>query len=318
MPTADLHGTDLGRHSFAQRIEEELHNRGQTLAQAITLRDLYFRISLLGACNLNCVFCHNEGAPKGFTLDLDFAMDALTKAYDIGFRRIQFTGGEPLLHPKVDCFVREARKLYPRVGITTNGVYLQQRIGDLVDAGITNIHVSLQTESLEIVGSCRQWAIPEWLAPILELADKRAFTIRLNLPVPHSKLTQAGRFLKDVSVFGCDIHVFSILSNGQVSPSTAQLQHLTLLVTRENDRREAEGTKGRVYHRGYKTPSGFRCNTCEAYAGCKEQSRSLRLGADRVLRPCLASRKWDIALVHPDSLEQDLREAALLSIDYTW
>ena len=58
--------------------------------------------------------------------------------------------------------------------------------------------------------------------------------------------------------------------------------------------------------------------TCEAYAGCKEQSRSLRLGADRVLRPCLASRKWDIAFVHPDSLGQNLSEAALLSIDYTW
>ena len=160
-------------------------------------------------------------------------MDTLTKAYDIGFRRIQFTGGEPLLHPKVDCFVQRPESCI-LVLASPLMVCILDRSGDLVDAvGITNIHVSLQTESLEIAGSCRQWAIPEWLTPILDLADKRAFTIRLNLPVPNSKLTQAGRFLKDVSVFGCGKDVFSILSNGLVSPSTAQLQHLTLLVTRE-------------------------------------------------------------------------------------
>ena len=51
------------RQVILARIHNRLAERGHTLNDAIAERSLYFRISLVGACNLSCPFCHNEGAP---------------------------------------------------------------------------------------------------------------------------------------------------------------------------------------------------------------------------------------------------------------
>jgi hypothetical protein len=48
-----------------------------------------------------------------------------------------------------------------------------------------------------------------------------------------------------------------------------------------------------------------------------EQSHSLRLGADLVLRPCLATRHWDAPL-RASAINESVTEAALLALDYRW
>lgn len=297
-------------------IRKRLTDRRATLAEAIAERDLYFRVSIVGACNLSCTFCHNEGAPKQGKIKLETVDAAVAAAVRVGFTRVQLTGGEPLLRPDVAEFVHMARQHVDDVGVTTNGVYLPRRVASLMDAGLTRMHVSLQTESLIGAGSAERWGIPDWLAPTVDLASRGAFRLRVNLPVPADTLTQAERFLHEVTATGIDVKVFAVLPEGEVRGQQYPLDQLEALVMRVNETRNADD-QGSVLLRGYRPPEGIRCGTCPDRDRCMEQSHSLRLGADMILRPCLATRIWDAPL-NGQSIDENVTNAALLALDYRW
>lgn len=303
------------RSTVVTNLRNRLDQSGKTLAQAITESDLYFRVSLVGACNLSCPFCHNEGASLNGRMDLTFGIQAIKAATGVGFRRVQFTGGEPLLHPQVSYFVEQAKKFVADVGITTNGTFLQKNIQRLLEAEITRVHVSLQVESLVEAGQNGDWGIPAWLSPMLDLAATKRIFLRLNMPVPGDKLAQAKSFLESISQFGCDLKVFSILPEGKSLSSQYPLEDLMKIVDQENERRRRAGVEGEVFLRSYRPPQGVRCPTCPDFGRCKEQSHSLRLGADHVLRPCLATREWD-SLLTLGNMTKQIEEASLLALDF--
>lgn len=304
------------RASVLASIQQRLNDAGATLADAIRKRDLYFRVSVIGSCNLSCAFCHNEGAPTRGKMTVDHALRAVTAAAQIGFRRVQFTGGEPLLHPNIGQFVASARTVVDDVGVTTNGTYLIDKLPALLEGGIQRIHISLQTESLAEAGQGGSWGIPDWLAPALQYASEGRYFLRLNLPVPADSLPAAEDFLELLIPRSCDIQAFSILPEGETAQVPFPITELEALVARANQRRQELGARGRVLLRGFRPPTGIRCASCFDRDRCKEQSHSLRLGSDGNLRPCLATRSWDSAL--SDELVESLREAALLALDYSW
>ena len=304
------------RECMLAAIRQRLLDRGTTLREAILQRRLYFRISLAGACNLACSFCHNEGAPARGRMQFAFAVQAIRAAKEVGFSRIQFTGGEPLLHPQIAAFVSAARQVTDDVGVTTNGTFLPSVLDCLIRARISRVHISLQTESLENAGSRGSWGIPDWLEPALRFANEGCYQLRLNLPVPASSLRMAEHFLDLLIPFGCDVQAFSILPEGTTARERYPVADLEAMVSRANQRRSGQ-TLARVSLRGFRPPTGIRCRRCAEFERCKEQSHSLRLGADGILRPCLATRMWD-GMLCEDAMQADITEAAALALDYTW
>lgn len=311
-----VHLQDHARTFFLSKIRNRLLESGKTLEDMIAARGLYFRLSLVGACNLSCEFCHNEGAPTTEKMNIEFATQAMEVAASLGFTRVQFTGGEPLLHPRIADFVKMATQIFPDVGVTTNGTFLNRHIADLVNAKINRIHVSLHTQVLSIPGS-DAWKVPNWLIPVLEYARQNKIILRFNLPVPENRLEQTRHFLQKVAHYGCDLKVFSILPTADRNEERYPMEQLADIVAYENARRFVFSQSGRVELRGYRPPSGIRCKTCSDFEDCRETSHSLRLGADRVLRPCLATRRWD-SLLTEQNMRSQIEEAALLAIDYQW
>ncbi|MCJ7857858.1 GTP 3',8-cyclase MoaA [Corynebacterium kalidii] len=114
------------------------------------------RISLIDKCNLRCTYCMPaEGLPWLKKDELLTAEEAVRLA-DIGVRvlgvkDIRFTGGEPLVRKDLADIVRGVRTMHPEVSIsiTTNGIGLDKRIDELVDAGLTRVNVSLDTVDRE-------------------------------------------------------------------------------------------------------------------------------------------------------------------------
>jgi hypothetical protein len=135
----------------------------------------------------------------------------------------------------------------------------------------------------------------------------------LNLPVGADDIARAGAFLQRID---CDIKVFSILPEGHLRSAPYPLTQLEDMVRRANAERMQRNCPGKVELRGYRPPTGIRCGSCADRDRCKEQSHSLRLGADLLLRPCLATRAWDQPLTAP--FESTIRDAALLALDYEW
>lgn len=323
MPTKNLVSLSLtrrravGRSSVLETIGQRLDERGQDLAAAIAERELYFRISVVGTCNLSCTFCHNEGAPTSGKITLAAVERAIQAAVEVGFTRVQFTGGEPLLRPDIGEFVGLARHYVTDVGVTTNGTYLPLRLDDLVENGLHRLHVSLQVEPLTEAGRGGKWGLPDWLMTTVRRSADGEFGVRFNLPVPADCLDRAEAFLHLITEQGVDVKVFSVLPEGELRDDAYPLAALEAVVARVNAA-NAHRVAGEVFIRGFRPPAGVRCPGCAERERCLEQSHSLRLGADLQLRPCLATREWDSAFPPTGEATDAVRRAALLALDYRW
>ncbi|MBI2389182.1 MAG: radical SAM protein [Deltaproteobacteria bacterium] len=89
-------------------------------------------VELTGQCNEQCVHCYAESGPQvESALDRDTVRAALRDARELGFRVVQFTGGDPLLCPDLVEHVALARELgFEIVEIYTNGLALTDALLD--------------------------------------------------------------------------------------------------------------------------------------------------------------------------------------------
>jgi MoaA/NifB/PqqE/SkfB family radical SAM enzyme len=80
-------------------------------------------IELTDRCDLKCKHCYTSAGPRGSTyLDRSVVETLITQAGATGYRRVQFTGGEPLLHSDLPQLVQRAFAAHiPAVEIFTNG-----------------------------------------------------------------------------------------------------------------------------------------------------------------------------------------------------
>ena len=60
------------------------------------------RISITAACNMKCVYCHNEGNTKMAMLTKEQIREIVEASKDFELKKIRITGGEPLVSPYVE------------------------------------------------------------------------------------------------------------------------------------------------------------------------------------------------------------------------
>jgi len=76
-------------------------------------------------CNYNCKFCFSRKLDAEIK-NLKIAEEVLKKLVDIGIEKINFAGGEPLLHPLFLPIIRMAKDMMFAVSIISNGYYLNR------------------------------------------------------------------------------------------------------------------------------------------------------------------------------------------------
>lgn len=99
-------------------------------------------------CNFRCIFCHRENSQEHEAELSPDELSILAEAFaKVGIRKYKITGGEPLLRDDIVKVVEilsnygEAEDL----SMTSNGFYLNEYIGELVDAGLNRVNVSLHS-----------------------------------------------------------------------------------------------------------------------------------------------------------------------------
>ena len=114
------------------------------------------RVSLTDRCNLRCTYCMParglDWLPAEDLLSFDELVGLLRVAVTrLGVTSIRFTGGEPLLYPRLEDVVAATAALRPRpeIALTTNGVGLAGRAAGLATAGLDRVNVSLDTVDRE-------------------------------------------------------------------------------------------------------------------------------------------------------------------------
>jgi len=117
----------------------------------------YLRLSVTDRCDLRCRYCMAEDMvflPKTDVLTLEELYDLSRAFMARGVRRIRLTGGEPLVRKNILWLINQLGQKVKEgqldeVTLTTNGTQLPTMAGDLYEAGVRRINVSLDTLSAE-------------------------------------------------------------------------------------------------------------------------------------------------------------------------
>lgn len=112
-------------------------------------RHTYLRISLTDKCNLRCTYCMPQEdmqfMPSKWLMQAE-EIEFLAKVFvEMGVDKIRLTGGEPLIRKDAGSIINALGKLPTALTLTTNAVMVDQFIGDLKNAGVKSLNVSLDT-----------------------------------------------------------------------------------------------------------------------------------------------------------------------------
>jgi cyclic pyranopterin phosphate synthase len=146
------------------------------------------RVSLTDRCNLRCTYCMPaEGLdwlPRPDLLTdgeiIRLIRIAVTR---LGVTDIRFTGGEPLLRPGLTEIIAATAALRPRprISMTTNGIGLATRAGELAEAGLNRINVSLDTLRADRFRQiARRDRLADVLAGLAAAADAGLDPVKVN------------------------------------------------------------------------------------------------------------------------------------------
>ena len=117
------------------------------------VRDL--RISVTDRCNLRCTYCMPAEGMPWLPREQLLTYEELTRfariCVECGVHGIRLTGGEPTVRQDLPVLVRMLRGLSPELdlSLTTNGLKLGEMAGELREAGLDRVNVSLDTLSRE-------------------------------------------------------------------------------------------------------------------------------------------------------------------------
>ena len=103
------------------------------------------RISVTDRCNIRCFYCMPadtvEFMPKANLLTFEEIERIVRVGTQLGIDRVRLTGGEPLVRRDLNVLVRQLAAVpgIRDIGLTTNGILLEEQAELLKDAGLKRL-----------------------------------------------------------------------------------------------------------------------------------------------------------------------------------
>jgi len=181
------------------------------------------RISLTAACNYACTYCVPDGKRLVAAQD-ELSAESLVRgvAYLIeaaGIERLRVTGGEPLVSPKLDIFLREISQLgLEDISLTTNGQLLTRKLPLLLDSGIRRLNVSLDTLDPDAFRRIARGGDLSTVLEGLEQARAAGLKIKLNMvPLRGQNLDQVIPLLDYCLERGFELRFIELMRMGHLA-----------------------------------------------------------------------------------------------------
>ncbi len=159
------------------------------------------RILVTDKCNLNCIYCHNEGQPKSINMMSDSLVnkiDSLMKQNGRKLDSITFSGGETLLHPNLSKIIKILSKHSNESVLVTNGLLLNpNKIDEIVDAGITKIRLGVDSITKKMHRpSINSYSPKNSIIDTINLLIDRLVNFELNVVLSNYNLNELDPLLK--------------------------------------------------------------------------------------------------------------------------
>ncbi|HKG22277.1 MAG TPA: radical SAM protein [Blastocatellia bacterium] len=128
-------------------------------------------------CNLACGYC-NEYDNYSPPVPLEDLFRRIDRLAELGTTAVTFSGGEPLLHPRIEEAISRIRKRGMLAGLITNGYLLtRERILKLNDVGLEYLQISVDNITPDDVSKKSLKVIDKKLGWLSELAE---FKVNIN------------------------------------------------------------------------------------------------------------------------------------------
>jgi cyclic pyranopterin phosphate synthase len=148
----------------------------------------YLRVSVTDRCDFRCVYCMSENMtflPKKELLTLE-ELDRMCSTFiRMGVEKLRITGGEPLVRRDIMTFFRSMTRhldegTLKELTLTTNGSQLERFAGDLYEAGVRRVNISLDTLDDQKFADITRWGrLPQVLRGI-DAAQKAGLRVKIN------------------------------------------------------------------------------------------------------------------------------------------
>ena len=173
----------------------------------------YVRISVTDKCNLRCEYCMPgdiEHLPMSEILSFEEICESVRCMAELGISRVKLTGGEPLIRRDIEGLVRNIKSVpgIEQVTMTTNGVFLPEKLEALTRAGLDGINISIDTLDRERYKKLTGFDMLDKALKGLEMAVDSGIPVHVNA-VSYDSSMIGGR--NDTGVEG------EVLFNGEPS-----------------------------------------------------------------------------------------------------
>jgi len=115
-------------------------------------RDInYLRVSLTDKCNLRCMYCMPDGNCNQSEINTNMSTEEISEIVrtfaELGVDKVRFTGGEPLVIKDLSQIIYNTSQILgiKDIALTTNGVFLEDKIEELKKSGLTRVNISMDT-----------------------------------------------------------------------------------------------------------------------------------------------------------------------------
>jgi len=263
-------------------------------------KSLYLRVILNSLCNAKCYFCHKEGERVIKDLPIDILMKAVSDSASLGFKKVKYTGGEPLLRKDL-ALITQIIKIIDsdiEISMTTNGILVKEKIDSLLKAGLGRMNVSLHSLNREnykkIVGVDALDKVLDGLNYVKKIGMKG---VKINMTVSQYNIHELPSIARYAAKNGFEFRIHNLLpSNEEAKNTLVSIKDIKKFLegcTLKNQKIIKHGkTITRYYGEDYTIDvkgSRFnnKCKGCTYLAKCNEGIYALRLTPEGYLRPCL-------------------------------
>ncbi|KXS44449.1 MAG: molybdenum cofactor biosynthesis protein A [Methanolobus sp. T82-4] len=278
-----------------------------------TVRSL--RMSITNRCNLNCIYCHNEGDPGSVReMSVETIVNIVRAAADFGVDRLKISGGEPLLRKDLEEILAALPPLKD-VSLTTNAILLKDRAQSLKDAGLDRVNVSLDTldpAKFRMITNCKKDVLGQVLEGIEEAVRVGLKPVKVNMVLLkdlnekeiEDMLEFTGQFSGDVILQLIELMDFKDVAEFHVDADKVEDELLD---------RASDVKVRRMHHRKKYIINGAEVefvrpiDNTEFCANCNR----LRVTAEGKLKPCLLvnNNLVDVSGANPEELPGLLQRA---------
>ena len=261
------------------------------------------RVSLTAACNYACAYCVPNGRKLMAVRD-ELTVEGFLRAVELlidvaGIDKLRITGGEPLIAPGFDGFVRGLGRLaLEDVAVTTNGQFLEKKLEALRDSPVSRINLSLDTLNPLAFRRLARGGDLETVLKGLDAALHKGFKVKVNMvPIRTGNLDQVLPLLDHCLARNVELRMIELMNMGHLKSSSefhrdyVGMDELLEMIAEEYEFERADApydsTAARFAIEG-KGHFGIIANHSQPF--CASCTR-LRLSSDGNLYGCLSSAK---------------------------